>query len=296
MAEPLVVLSTELGVQTGNRAFYAAFGVSRDKAQGLPLTEFGNKALASLRERLEQMLTDGRAFETFEVEHVVPGTGPRTFCLDAHPFSSPRQSVPMILLAFHDITARKQAEAAGAYLASIVGSCDDAIIGKSPEGVIQTWNGAAERLYGYRAEEVVGHSMRELLPADRQQEETDILERMRAGRTVVHFETVRLRKDGNRVDVSLTLSPIRDKDGKIVGISHVARDITDAYVHAGGQWEWDSAAPAGVVQAAGMHASRIDGAPLIYNRRDPYLPDLLMCRAELADVLLDGILSAYRDR
>jgi 3'(2'), 5'-bisphosphate nucleotidase len=76
----------------------------------------------------------------------------------------------------------------------------------------------------------------------------------------------------------------------------VVRGDVDAYVHAGGQWEWDSAAPAGVVQAAGLHASRLDGSPLIYNRRDPYLPDFLMCRAELADALLDAIRSAYRDR
>jgi 3'(2'), 5'-bisphosphate nucleotidase len=76
----------------------------------------------------------------------------------------------------------------------------------------------------------------------------------------------------------------------------VVRGDVDAYVHAGGQWEWDSAAPAGVVAAAGMHASRLDGSPLIYNRPDPYLPDLLMCRTEVADVLLDGIRSAYRDR
>ncbi len=76
----------------------------------------------------------------------------------------------------------------------------------------------------------------------------------------------------------------------------VVRGDVDAYVHAGGQWEWDSAAPAGVVRAAGLHASRLDGSPLIYNRRDPYLPDLLMCRAELADALLEGIWSAYRDR
>jgi 3'(2'), 5'-bisphosphate nucleotidase len=75
----------------------------------------------------------------------------------------------------------------------------------------------------------------------------------------------------------------------------VVRGDVDAYVHAGGQWEWDSAAPAGVVRAAGLHATRLDGSPLIYNRRDPYLPDFLMCRAELADVLLDCIRSAYRD-
>lgn len=76
----------------------------------------------------------------------------------------------------------------------------------------------------------------------------------------------------------------------------VVRGDVDAYIHAGGQWEWDSAAPAGVVAAAGMHATRLDGSPLIYNCADPYLPDLLMCRAELADVLLEGILSAYKNR
>ncbi len=74
----------------------------------------------------------------------------------------------------------------------------------------------------------------------------------------------------------------------------VVRGDVDAYVHAGGQWEWDSAAPAGVLWAAGMHASRLDGSPLVYNRRDPYLPDLLMCRAELADVLLEAMWAGQR--
>ncbi|MGE2833445.1 3'(2'),5'-bisphosphate nucleotidase CysQ [Mycobacterium sp. SMC-4] len=76
----------------------------------------------------------------------------------------------------------------------------------------------------------------------------------------------------------------------------VVRGDVDAYIHAGGQWEWDSAAPAGVLWAAGLHASRIDGSPLVYNRLDPYLPDLLMCRPELAPVLLEAIWSAYRNR
>jgi 3'(2'), 5'-bisphosphate nucleotidase len=97
---------------------------------------------------------------------------------------------------------------------------------------------------------------------------------------------------------------LRDQlDVQLVGIGSagakamaVVRGDVDAYVHAGGQWEWDSAAPGGVVQAAGLHASRIDGSPLLYNRRDPYLPDLLMCRPELAEQLLDAIASAHRHR
>ena len=94
---------------------------------------------------------------------------------------------------------------------------------------------------------------------------------------------------------------LRDRlDIQLVGIGSagakamaVVRGDVDAYVHDGGQWEWDSAAPAGVVMAAGLHASRIDGSPLIYNRRDPYLPDFVMCRSEFADVLLEAIRSAF---
>jgi 3'(2'), 5'-bisphosphate nucleotidase len=97
---------------------------------------------------------------------------------------------------------------------------------------------------------------------------------------------------------------LRDRlDIRLIGIGSagakamaVVRGDVDAYIHAGGQWEWDSAAPAGVVQAAGLHASRLDGSPLIYNRRDPYLPDLLMCRKEVADVLLEGIRAAVDER
>ncbi len=132
-----------------------------------------------------------------------------------------------VVLVFRDVTERRRAQQDAAYLASIVESSDDAIIGKSPDGIIQTWNAGAERLYGYRAEEVVGHPMVELLPPERQHEESDILERLRQGKRVVHFETVRLRKDGSLVDVSLTISPIRDKAGQIVGASHMARDITE---------------------------------------------------------------------
>ena len=118
------------------------------------------------------------------------------------------------------------------------------------------------------------------------------------------------REDGPiRIATSANRPPpivwwLRDRlDVQLIGIGSagakamaVVRGDVDAYVHAGGQWEWDSAAPAGVVRAAGLHASRIDGSPLLYNRHDPYLPDLLMCRPELAEQLLDAIRSAYRAR
>jgi PAS domain S-box-containing protein len=131
-----------------------------------------------------------------------------------------------VVLVFRDITERRRAQQDAAYLAAIVESSDDAIIGKSPDGIIRTWNAGAERLYGYQAEEVIGRPMLELLPPDRTHEESEILERLRKGDRLVHFETVRRRKDGTLFDVSLTISPIRDRSGAVVGVSHVARDIT----------------------------------------------------------------------
>jgi PAS domain S-box-containing protein len=132
-----------------------------------------------------------------------------------------------VVLVFRDITERKRAQQDAGYLAAIVESSDDAIIGKTPAGVIQTWNRGAERVYGYPAEEVIGRPMMELLPEDRRHEESNILERLRTGERIIHFETVRVRKDGKAIDVSLTISPIRDRSGQVVGISHVARDITE---------------------------------------------------------------------
>ena len=132
-----------------------------------------------------------------------------------------------VVLVFRDTTERRSARRDAAYLAAIVESTEDAIIGKSPDGIIQSWNAGAERVYGYAAAEVVGRRMLEILPPDRQHEESDILERMRSGQPMFHFETVRVRKDGKRIDVSLTISPIRDKSGEMLGISHVARDITE---------------------------------------------------------------------
>lgn len=118
-------------------------------------------------------------------------------------------------------------EDARAHLAAIVESSEDAIISKTLDGTILTWNAGAERVYGYPAAEAIGQQMTLLLPADRADEEGEILERIGRGERVEHFETVRRNKDGEMIDVSLTISPIRDSGGRISGASHVARNITD---------------------------------------------------------------------
>jgi PAS domain S-box-containing protein len=111
-------------------------------------------------------------------------------------------------------------------LAAIVESSDDAIIGKNLNGVITHWNRGAERIFGYTADEIVGRPVTVLIPPERQDEEPMILGRLRRGERVDHFETVRCRKDGERVDISLTISPIKDHTGNVVGASKIARDIT----------------------------------------------------------------------
>ena len=126
-----------------------------------------------------------------------------------------------------DITARKQAEESLRRMAAIIESSDDAIIGKSLTGVITTWNRGAEKLFGYSTQEAVGQPMLMIFPPERVKEEADILARIARGESVDHYETVRMRKDGKRVEISVTISPIRDSQGKIVGASKIARDISE---------------------------------------------------------------------
>ena len=126
-----------------------------------------------------------------------------------------------------DITERQRAEVTQARLAAIVRSSDDAIIGKTLAGIITSWNRGAERIFGYAEAEVLGQPLLLLFPPERTAEETDILARIGRGESVEHFETVRVRKDGRRIDVSVTISPLRDNEGRIVGVSKVARDITE---------------------------------------------------------------------
>jgi PAS domain S-box-containing protein len=165
------------------------------------------------------------------------------------PFYIKGEAVGTIWVVAHDTSRRFDAEdlrvmtnlatfASSAYqtllslnatqrIASIVESSDDAVVSKDLNGVIISWNKGAERIFGYRAEEVVGKPVTILIPPERQDEEPVILERIRRGERVEHYETVRVRKHGSRVDISLTVSPVRNAEGKIIGASKIARDITE---------------------------------------------------------------------
>src|SRR5258705_3720005 len=133
----------------------------------------------------------------------------------------------LVLETNRDITEQLRAEESRLRLAAIVASSNDAIIAKTLEGIITNWNDGARRIFGYTEDEVIGKSVSILIPADRHDEEPAIIERLKRGERVDHYQTVRVRKDGQKIDISLTISPIRNSLGQIIGASKIARDITE---------------------------------------------------------------------
>ena len=150
----------------------------------------------------------------------VPATDPRYYATTALFLAV---SAAMLMMA----RALRAKQDAGAFAAAVIDSSDDAIVTKDLEGTIRSWNGGAERLFGYPPAEIVGRPITVLIPPEHQDEEREILQRIRRGERIEHFETVRLTKGGRRVEVSLTVSPVRDRFGAIIGASKAARDISD---------------------------------------------------------------------
>ena len=165
-----------------------------------------------------------------EVQIERPDGSRITVIVNIRPLKSDRGEILGAINCFVDITERKQAEDVRARLAAIVESSDDAMISKTLDGIITTWNKGAERLLGYTAEEAIGRNITLIIPVDRLQEEAEILEQLRHDERIEHFETVRKRKDGSMLEVSLTISPLKDSSGRVVGASKVARDITEKKV------------------------------------------------------------------
>jgi PAS domain S-box-containing protein len=139
----------------------------------------------------------------------------------------PHGNISSILESNRDVSEFKRAQEAQSRLASIVESSDDAMISKDLDGIITCWNKAAERIFGYTAEEAIGQHITLIIPPDRVDEENNILARIRRGERTDHFETVRKRKDGSLFDISVTISPVKDARGRIIGASKVAQDITE---------------------------------------------------------------------
>jgi len=178
-------------------------------------------------------VADGSGGKRYESKRVHKAGHVLEVSMTVSPIRDPAGTIVGTSTIARDITERKRTDAVAAEMAAIVDSSNDAIIGKTLEGVVTTWNRGAEHVYGYTSAEMVGRSVSVLVPPDRPDEVREILAGMVAhdARTD-HFETQRMRKDGRVIDVSLTVSPIRDSDGVIVGASSVARDVTEHNVMA----------------------------------------------------------------
>lgn len=172
-------------------------------------------------------LREGRAIKGAEAQAEQPDGTRIPFLAYPSPVHDETGSVIGAVNILVDIAGRKRAEEAELRLASIVENSDDAIASKNLNGIVTSWNRGAERLFGYTAEEIVGESITILLPEDRRDEEVAILDRIRRGERVDHYETVRRRKDGTLIDISLTVSPVKNAAGRIIGASKIARDITE---------------------------------------------------------------------
>jgi two-component system CheB/CheR fusion protein len=227
--EPLIVLDEHLRVVSASRSFYAVFKVKPEDTVGQLIYDLGNKQwnIPRLRELLEDILPQKATFDDFEVEHDFPGIGRRVMLLNARRISMPPEKPKAILLAIEDITELKRKEESFADLAAIVNTSVDGIIGKTLQGDVVSWNKGAEAILGYSEKEMHGKNITLLAPVGYKKEILSQLKKLRAGELVENYETKRARKDGVIIDVSLTLSAIKDEAGNIYGVSAIMHDITE---------------------------------------------------------------------
>jgi PAS domain S-box-containing protein len=226
-AEDAVISKTLEGIITSwNKGAERIFGYTAEEAVGQPVTMLIPADHADEEPIILARLRAGERLEHYETVRVRKDGSLVNISLTVSPIRSSDGRIIGASKIARDITERRWAEEKLLQAAAIVENSDDAIISKDLNGIILSWNPGAERIYGYTAAEAVGQPVTMLIPADRPDEEPYILDRIRRGVRVDHYETVRRHKDGTIIDVSLTVSPVRDAEGRIIGASKIARDIT----------------------------------------------------------------------
>jgi PAS domain S-box-containing protein len=207
-----------------NKADLQMLGYTADEYVGRNITEFhvDQEVIADILKRLK----GGEMLENYCARLRRKDGSIREVLINSSPYSENGKFVHSRCFT-RDVTEQLQIEKTLRHFAAIVETTDDAVVSKDLNGIITSWNRAAERLFGYQAEEVIGKPVSILIPPERPDEEPRILARLRKGERIDHYETVRVRKDGKRFHVSLTVSPIKNAEGKIIGASKIARDISD---------------------------------------------------------------------
>ncbi|MDB6083207.1 MAG: bvgS 1 [Gammaproteobacteria bacterium] len=212
-----------------NKKIIDVFGYSSEELQKLTFLQLTHPAdLAHARDTLHRLVTQSVLDAVLE-KRCVRKDGAVIWSLSTITLVKDQTGKPLHLIGIvEDITNRKLAEEAQARLVAVITSSDDSIISMTLEGIVLSWNRGAEQMYGYRSDEMIGQPSRALIPLDRVEEEPAILERIRKGERIEHFETRRQRKDGVILEVSIAVSPIEDTRGNIIGASKITRDITQS--------------------------------------------------------------------
>ena len=225
-SDDAIVAKTLDGVITSwNRAAERMFGWTAAEAVGRPITIIIPPDRLAEEVEVLARIRRGEAVDHFETIRVTKDGRQLPISVTVSPIRDSHGRIIGASKIARDITERQQGEIARARLGALIDSSDDVIVSKTLDGIIVSWNPAAERMFGWTAAEAVGQHITLIVPLDRRAEEAEVLARIRRGERVDHFETVRITRQGQRVDMSITVSPIRDANGRVIGASKIARDI-----------------------------------------------------------------------
>jgi PAS domain S-box-containing protein len=225
--DAIVTISSDGLITSWNGAAESLYGFASADAIGQPIDIVVPQDKAAEEADLRRQALDGATVQNHETIGRRRNGSACEIAVTVAPIRGDGGAILGLVRVARDISARHRSERAGRRLAAIVESSGDAIASKDLNGIVTSWNRAAERMFGYSAAEMVGESIRRIIPEDRLSEEDDVLAHIRRGERVDHFETIRKRKDGALIQISLTVSPILDAKGTVIGASKIARDISD---------------------------------------------------------------------
>ncbi|NPU12112.1 PAS domain S-box protein [Bradyrhizobium sp. 83012] len=214
-------------IRSWNAACERMLGFTAAEMIGRPIYDIIPPELAEDARAIRARIGTGDSLESFETVRLTKQGRPIEVSITFSPIRDARDAIIGISAIIRDVTVTKQAERGAAMLAAIVASSSDGVVSKTLDGTITSWNKSAQRIFGFSEDEMIGRSIRTIIPPERQVEEDRILATVVSGEIIDNFETVRLRKDGALIDVSVTVSPVRDSTGRIIGASKIVRDITD---------------------------------------------------------------------
>ena len=225
--DPIISKDLNGTITSWNGAAERVFGYQPDEIVGQSILRLIPPELHAEENEILQKLRDGERIDHFETLRIRKNGEVFPVSVTISPVKDDSGRVIGASKIVRDVSDRQREDESRFRLAALVDSADDAIISKSLNGIVRTWNSGAQRMFGYTAEEMIGQSILRLIPDDRKYEEDEILHKLRSGERIDHYETKRKKKNGEIIEVSVTISPIRDESGHIIGASKIARDISD---------------------------------------------------------------------